>query len=115
MVANGREYVENFTFVFFSIGDAVRCEQRQTCGTRNFDRALIDGFLVAIEMALEFDINVFTSENIDESGDRVFARRAAAVSNGLGERTVLAAGQANQTFGIRGQLLFGNLRFPFRR
>src|SRR5438105_15201600 len=68
----------------------------------DFDCGAVARLLIAMEMALQFDVNIVVSENSDKTiyGAACFFR--AAVCERESERAIIAAGQTNQA----GTMLF---------
>src|SRR5579883_3281837 len=114
MVAKAGEDVEHFALARASMGNTIRGEQRQTEFCRDGNRGLIAGFFAAAEVALEFNIDVFATE--DSAKLLNAAKRGAGifVNEGVSERTFRAAGEANQTFRELPDFAWGNRAFAFR-
>ena len=73
---------------------------------------LIDGFLLAIEVALEFDIHIAAAENVNPALQSV---AAILVLNGFCQRTMAATGQTNKATGVFRQFIFLNGAHAFGR
>ena len=63
------------------------------------DGSMIDGFFVAIEMALQFDVDIAVAENVHESLECLPCFGEPAAAEGRGERAVFAAGQEDEAIG----------------
>ena len=85
-VMQAGEDIEHFALRSGGVADAVGGDQRQFETAREIDRGLIARFFFAIEMALEFDIDVARSEGAGEAGQRFgafpfFSARASGPSS----------------------------------
>ena len=66
VMADAGEDVEHFALRRLRVADAIGGEQRQMQFARDFDRRLVARFFVAVEMALQFDVDIFAAEEFAE-------------------------------------------------
>jgi hypothetical protein len=64
-MAYARKDVEHFTLIRSAITDTTRRQQRQVQRTRNTNRRTVAMLLFAVEMALQFDVDVARTEELD--------------------------------------------------
>ena len=74
MIANAGEDIENLALFRLGILRTLGGQQRQLQAARQFDRRLVAGFLCAVVVALQFDINIVVA--IDR--DKLFERAPAS-------------------------------------
>ena len=119
MIANAGEDIENLPLFRLGVLRALRGQQRQAKAARQLDGRLIAGFLLAVVVALQFDINIL----VPKDGDELFERAAACLScrrwPAHGQWAFVAAGQADQAIGIFGEIVKRSdglrLRTAYRR
>src|SRR5580658_1101588 len=95
------EYVEDFALCLGRVADAVGGDEGQLEGAGEIEDGLVAGFFFAIEMALEFDVNVAGPEGAGEVGEGF---GGGAVLQREGERTFVAAGEAEEAVGELGEV-----------
>src|SRR5581483_2077678 len=66
----------------------------------------VAGFFCTIEVALQFDINVFAAKNAGETFNGSAGFVCSAVSESVGEEAIIAAGKADQAVGKFGEVFF---------
>jgi hypothetical protein len=64
-------------------------------GAGEVDGEAVAGFFFAMEVALEFDINILGAEDGDEFVDGLMGFIRAPLLQGCGERAFVAAGEAD--------------------
>ena len=86
-----------------SCGVAQRTPLVATMGRRSFEARLrrehVAGFLLALVMALEFDIKIVAAVDGDEAVEMLGCGGFALVGESGGERAFFAAGEADEAFG----------------
>ena len=75
-MADGSEGVAEFAIFGGGVADAVGGEQRKIQRAGDGDGGAVAGFFFALEMALQFDVDISAAENSDELIDR---RRASSM------------------------------------
>ena len=73
----------------------------------------VAGFFFAMEMALQFDVDIFAAEDSDELLDLLAGFFDAALLQSCGQRAFRAAGQADQALGVFFQFFFADRAFAF--
>ncbi len=76
MVANRGEDIAEFALARRGIADAIGREQRKLQRAGDFDGGAVAGFLLAMKMALQFDVDIVWSKNV-RSGVRRSARASS--------------------------------------
>ena len=104
VVVEAGEDVENFAAIRGGVGDAVGGQERQAEGARQRDRGLVPGLLAAVEVALQFDVHTVASEEGGQLLQAAAPGLHAALGQRGGQRTVVAAGQADEPGGVRGEI-----------
>jgi hypothetical protein len=99
VVADAGEHVEQLALVGRGVADAVGGQQRQTQGARNAHGSLIAMLLVAVVVALQFDIHIARAEDVHQPLDLAQCLVIAAARQRRRQRAFVAAGQADQAFG----------------
>ena len=100
-VMEAGEDVENFALDFRRVADAVGRDEGQLESAGEIDGGLIARFFLAIEMALQFDIDVAGSERAGEAGEGF---GGVVVLQREGERAFVASGEAEQAVGELGEI-----------
>jgi len=77
------------------------------------DGGTVAGFFFAMEVALQFDVDILGAENADELIELVFGFVASALVQCCGERAFVAAGEADESFGVLFEFLRGDGAFAF--
>ena len=114
MVADRGEGVAEFASLGSGVADAVGGEQRKIQGTGEIDRGAIAGFFFAMEMALQFDVDILAAEDADELIEMFrCASSIPAMAQSCGERAFGASGEADQSFGMLFEFLRGDRAFAF--
>jgi hypothetical protein len=107
LVVQAGEDVEDSTLRGGGMADAVGGHERQLHGPRELHHRLIAPFLFAIQVPLQFNIDVVTPEQADESIES-FAPGMA------GERAFHSAGDTEQPVGEFREIIRGSSRFKAR-
>ena len=113
MVADGGEGVAQFASFGSGVADAVGGEQRKMQRAGDVDGGAVAGFFFAMEVALQFDVDIFGAEDADELIDLAASFVDAALLQGCGERAFVAAGEADQAFGVFFEFLCADCAFAF--
>jgi hypothetical protein len=79
----------------------------------NFDSDAVAGFFFAMEMALEFDVDVFLAKDVGETLDRAAGFGRASFFERAGERAFFASGEADDTSGVLGEFVLKYRSFFF--
>jgi len=87
MMADGCEQILDLAVILCRIANTIGCNHRQAKGTRNADGCLIPTFLFALPVALQFDVNIFVSEDACECFSGLAARCFATTSKRRSERS----------------------------
>ena len=95
MVANRREYITKFALFWSRIADPIRSQKRKLQRTRDFDGRPITLFLLAMEMPLQFYVNIAMTKNASQMRDADTSCFHAALSQGYCQRTALISGETN--------------------
>ena len=83
---------------------------------RQADGSLVARLLIAIEMPLQFHVNIFSAKNGDELLQSLPPRLQTALLQCIGQRAVFIAGEADQSRGMGLQFVeAGWCQFVFRR
>ena len=77
------------------------------------DGEAVAGFFFAVEVALEFDVNILGAEDGDELIDLFSGFLCAALLQGCCEWAFVTAGEANQAFGVFFEFLCRDGAFTF--
>ncbi len=100
VVADGGEGVAQFAGFGGGVADSVGGEQRKIQRAGDVDCGAVAGFFFALEMALQFDVDVIAAENADELIDLASSFVDAAVLQGCGEGAFGSAGEADEALGV---------------
>ena len=92
MIADGRKEILNLAVVCSRVANAVGGDQRQIQRVRDADRSLISPFLLAFLMALQFDVDIFAPEEIDQLLDCFASFFFAAAGQCCRQRTFVSSG-----------------------
>ena len=112
MVANSGERVAEFASLGNGIVHAVRGEQREIEGTGEINGDAVAGFLFALEVALEFDVDIFLPKDADEFVKLVACFVDSASCESSGERSLVAACEADQAVRVLFKFFAQNRAFP---
>src|SRR4029077_17978185 len=115
MVANRGEHIAKFTLARGRIADSIGGQQREMQGAGDFDGSSVAGFLLAMKMTLQFHINIAVAKNAGQAfvlAPRVFQ---AALSQGSGDQTIIAAGETYEHVGMLLQFAFADGALTFLR
>src|SRR5688572_32342920 len=93
MIPNTCKDIQNFPLVLRRIAHTVGRQKREAELFSQFNGLLVDRFLLTIEMALQFNINVAAAKDMDEAFQSLVT---VFVPNRLCQRTMFAAGKTNQ-------------------
>ena len=113
MVPNRGECIAEFAGFSSGVADAVGGEQRKIQRAGDVDGSAVAGFFFALEMALQFDVDVFVSEDGDESIDLATSFIDAALLYGCGQRPFCTAGEADQAIGMLFEFFDADCAFAF--
>ncbi len=102
LVMQAGEDVQHLALHTGGVADAVGGDQRKLHAAREFHGGLIARFFVAVEMALQFDVNVVASEDARQA-IQSFGR--VAVFQAACERAFVATSEADQPFGELSEVL----------
>ena len=115
MIADASEDVQDLPFRLHRVLDAVGSDEREPQRTRDVDRPVIDGFLIAVEMPLQFDVHAIASEHFHQPFCNAPAFFRASVADGCGERAAISSRQADQTCRVRNHFRFCDRALSFGR
>src|SRR5579884_4529402 len=93
-MADGGEEIEDFAIVCVGVAHAVGREYRKTERGCDAHRGLVAPLLLTEVVALEFDVDIFTAEDVDELLDDFAPGFFAAAHEGRGKRAFVSAGEA---------------------
>ena len=96
MVADGGEGVAQLAALRDGVADAVGGEQRKMQRVGDVDGGAVAGFLFAMEMALQFDVDIVGTEDSDELIDLATSFVDAALLQSRCEWAFVAAGEADE-------------------
>ena len=113
MVADGGEGVAQFAALRDGVADSVGGEQREMQRLSDVDGGAVAGFFFALEMALQFDVDILGSEDADELIDLARASSMPPCCKGRGEWALVAAGQADEACGMFFEFLREDCAFAF--
>ena len=113
VMANRGEGITQFAGLGGGVADAVGGEQREIERARDVDGGVVAGFFFALEMALQFDVDIFVAEDSDESIDLAVGFFDAALLQGRGQRAFGAAGEADQAVGVLFEFFGADCAFAF--
>ncbi len=102
MVAYRSKYIENFSVIRGGITNTVGSQQRQAQALGDADGGLVAPFFLALVMALNFYIDILSSEDSNQLFSYFYCCRFSAMHQGRRHWSFIAAGQANQP----GRILF---------
>ncbi len=100
VIADRGEGIAEFAGFGDGIVDAVGGEQREMERAGEVDGEAVAGFFFAMEVALEFDVDILGAEDGDELIDLLPGFICAALLEGCGEWAFVAAGEADESFGV---------------
>ena len=100
VMANGGESVAQLAGFGSGVADSVCGQQWKIQRAGDVDCGAVAGFFFALEMTLQFDVDVFRPENADELIDLAASFVDAAVLQGCSERAFAAAGEADEARGV---------------
>ena len=100
VMADGGEGVGQFAGFRDGVIHAIGGEYRKMERAGKIDCNAVAGFFFAMEMALEFDVDILVTENSDEFVDCVARFFWTALFEGCCERAFVAAREADQAFGV---------------
>ena len=89
-MADGGECVAEFAIVRGGVADSVGSEQRKVERSCDCDGGAVANFFVTVEMALQFDVDIFTSKQIAQLPDALRALRNSTVFSAPRESCFLA-------------------------
>jgi len=98
VVADGGEDVEEFAVFLFGAAYAIGGDDGQAQFGGEAEEGDVAGFLFALVMALEFDIQVASAVDGDEAIEVLGSGGFAFASEGGGEGSFFAAGEADESF-----------------
>ncbi len=115
VISNGGEDIAEFTLLRRRIADAIGGQQRELQRAGDFNGGAIACLLLAMKMALQFHIDIFVSKNTGQTFHRTSRFFHAAMSQRRGERTVIAASEADQPGSVLLQFFLADSAFAFLR
>jgi len=115
MVANRGEHIAKFTLARGRLADSIGGQQREMQGAGDFDGSSVAGFLLAMKMTLQFHINIAVAKNAGQAFHRAPRFFHAALRQGSGEQTIIAAGETNESIGMLLQFAFTDGALTFLR
>ncbi len=115
VISNGGEDIAEFTLLRRRIADTIGRQQREFERAGNFDGGAIARFLLAMKMALQFHVNIVVAKDAGQAFHRASCFFHAAMSQRGGQRSVIAAGQADQPGSMFLQFLLADSAFAFLR
>ena len=113
VVADGGEDVEDFAVVRIGVADAVGGDDGEAQGAGEAEGGLVAEFLIAELVALELDVDIVAAVEGGELFEEGAGCGFAACCEGGGERTFVAAGEADEAVGILGEVVEGGGAFGF--
>src|SRR5581483_2158896 len=99
-MAKGGKDVVQLALYGSRIADAIGGEQRQMKGLGKFQGRLVARFLIAMEVALQLDINILATKNSDQRIHGAACRFYAANGERCGQRSFLTTREANEPRGV---------------
>jgi hypothetical protein len=111
VISNGGEYVAKFTLLGCRIPDPIGGQQWKLERAGNLNGSAVASFLLAMKMALQFDINIAGAKNIHQAFNGVTSFFYPAVSQSDRKWPIMAARKTNNPFGMLLQLIFANCAF----
>jgi hypothetical protein len=79
----------------------------------DLDGDAVAGFFLAVQVTLEFDVDVVGAEDSDEAVDDVAGFGSASFIQGGGERAFVASGQADEVCGVLREFMLEDGAFLF--
>src|SRR5215471_13310867 len=104
-VPDAGEDVGNLALRRRGVADSIGSQQRQMKLSRQIDRRLVARFLIAIEVALQFNINIFPAKNGDKLLKQLPRPGESTVFQGMRQRAMFVAGKAYQSLSMILQFL----------
>jgi hypothetical protein len=111
VVADGGEDVEDFAVVWAGVADAVGGDDGEAERAGQAERGLVAGFFVGELVALELDADILAAVEGDEVFEEDAAGGLATGGEGSGEWAFVAAGEAEEAFGVLGEVVVGGGSF----
>ena len=113
MMVKSREDVAEFALLGGGIADSVGGKERKVERARYVDGGLVAGFFLAMEVALEFNINVGMAEDADEPFDTAASFIETAAGESVSKWSFVASGEADEPGSMFAQFVFehGTLAF----
>jgi hypothetical protein len=111
VVADGGEEVEDFAVAGLGVADAVGGDDGELERAGEAEGGLVAGFFFALVVALELDVDVVRAVEAGELFEEGAGGGFAAGGEGGGERAFIAAGEADESFGILGEVVVGGCAF----
>jgi hypothetical protein len=113
VMADGGEEVEDFAVVRFGVADAVGGDDGDLERAGEAEGGLVAGFLIAELVALELDVDIVAAVEVGELFEEGAGCWFASRGEGGGEWAFVAAGKADEAFGILGEVVEGGGAFGF--
>ena len=112
-MAERREDIAEFALLGGGIANSVSGEKRKMEGAGDVDGDLVAKLLLAVEMALEFNVNVSMAEDVSEPFDVTASFVRTTASESMGERAFGPSGKTNKAGSMFAQVVFahGSLAF----
>jgi hypothetical protein len=113
VMADGGEDVEDFAVLRIGVADAIGGENRKVEGAGKAQGGLVAEFLVGKLVALELDVYIVAAVEGGELFEEGAAGGLAAGFERVGQRTFVAAGEADESLGVLGEVVEGGGTFGF--
>ncbi len=113
VMADGGEGIAEFTGFGDGVVHAVGGQQREIKRAGEIDGDAVTGFFLALEVALQFDVDIVMAEDADELIELASSFLGASLLEGCGERAFVTTGEADQAFGMFFEFLTGDRAFAF--
>jgi hypothetical protein len=111
VMSDGGEEVEDFAVTGLGVADAVGGDDGEAEGASEAKGSLVAGFLIAELVALELDVDVVAAVEAGELFEEGAGCGFAAGGEGGSERAFIAASEAEEAFGILGEVVEGGGAF----
>jgi len=100
VVANGSEGIAKFATLRDGVADTVGRQQWKIQGTGESDGGAIARFFLALEMTLQFDVDVARAEDADELIDLASSFLDPTLLQSCGEEAFVSASEADQAMRV---------------
>ncbi len=113
MVVDSGEGITKFATLRDGVADAISSEQRKIQRTGDINGGAVARFFFALEVALQFDVDIFGTEDANELINVASGFVKAPLLQGCGEGTVGSAGEADQAVGVLLEFFCADCAFAF--